>query len=92
MRGRDCTPFWLEGANRTLGRRWDVVTFNFGLHDLANDTELVPLDKYKANLRNISLTLLAALQPEGGDATKRLFWLSSTPVPNVALSPPRAQA
>ena len=85
MRGRDCTGFWLEGANRSLGRTWDVITFNYGLHDLANDSEFVSLDVYAANLRNITARLLAA------PGLKKLFWLSSTPVPDIPLGPPRAQ-
>jgi len=44
VRGKDCTDFWLEGANRSAARE------------------------------------------------KQLFWLSSTPIPNCTLSPPRAQA
>ena len=86
VRGRDCTDFWLEGQNRSLGRTWDVITFNYGLHDLANDSEFVSLDVYASNLRNITTRLLSA------PGLKRLFWLSSTPVPGIALSPPRAQA
>lgn len=85
VRGKDCTPFWLEGANRSLDRQWDVITFNYGLHDLANDSERVPLAQYQANLRNVSRALLAA------PGKPRLFWLSSTPVPDIPLKPPRAQ-
>ena len=40
---------------------------------------------YAANLRNISRALLAA------PGSPRVYWLSSTPVPNIKLSPPRAQ-
>lgn len=53
---------------------------------MAQDSEFVSLHAYKRNLRNVSSALL--------DATTngRLFWLSTTPVPNVPLSPPRTQS
>jgi lysophospholipase L1-like esterase len=115
LRGKDCTPFWLQGLNASVhAPHWDVITVNFGLHDLANDTEHVSISDYKANLRNITKTLLAYKEkahemrelalgaplhttPEAREAAikagkPRIFWLSSTPVPNIPLSPPRAQA
>ena len=87
VRGRDCTDYWLEGQNKSLGRRWDVITYNYGLHDLANDSEFVTVAVYASNLRNITERLLA-----DHPGTRQLFWLSSTPVPDVLLSPPRYQA
>lgn len=87
VRGRDCIDFWTEGQNLTLGRNWDVVSYNFGLHDLANDSEHVDVDVYADNLRNITQRLLRHTP-----GLKQLYWISSTPVPNVPLAPPRAQA
>lgn len=88
VRGKYCTDLWLygPGGQEKPARKWDLVTFNFGLHDLAQDSEFVPVHKYQRNLRNVSSALL--------DATSagRLFWLSTTPVPNVPLSPPRTQS
>jgi lysophospholipase L1-like esterase len=91
VRGKDCALFWLNGQDEeNQSRSWDVITFNFGLHDLAIDAENVPLEEYKTNLRNISHSLLAS--KSHASPNLRLFWLSSTPVPNVPLSPPRKQA
>ena len=87
VRGRDCTDFWLEGANRSDGREWNVITFNYGLHDLANDSEFVSLGVYQDNLRNITARLL-----DDAPGLRQLYWLSSTPVPDCTLSPPRAQS
>lgn len=84
IRGKFCTDLWLHGADGVANqRKWDVITFNFGLHDMAQDSEHVDLNVYKRNLKNISSKLLAAAD--------RVFWVSSTPVPNIALSPPRPQ-
>jgi lysophospholipase L1-like esterase len=95
LRGKDCTKYWLHGENASVSAPlWDVLTINYGLHDLANDTEHVSISEYKKNLRNITATLLA-YKGMGGDSRRagkpRIFWLSSTPVPNIPLSPPRAQ-
>lgn len=86
VRGKYCTDLWLYGADGdSASRKWDLITFNFGLHDMAEDGEHVSLNAYKRNLRNISSRLLTAT------ASGRLYWLSSTPVPNVKLGPPRPQ-
>jgi lysophospholipase L1-like esterase len=66
--------------------RWDVIHFNWGLHDLKRDKEMhqVPLAAYEKNLRALVRTL------QGTKA--RLIWASTTPVPEGKLSPPRANA
>jgi len=89
IRGKYCTEFWLNGAGGAAApaRKWDLITFNFGLHDLAQDSEHVSIERYQRNLRNISTVLLDAMEEQHG----RLFWLSSTPVPNMTLAPPRSQ-
>lgn len=70
---------WL-GTNR-----WDVIHFNFGLHDLKyadaqgkmvapeRGEQVSPLAVYEGNLRKI----LARLKTTGA----RLIWCSTTPVP-----------
>jgi acyl-CoA thioesterase-1 len=79
----------LELLESWLGeKRWDVIHFNWGLHDLkymgpegqnladpaATDSHpQVPLDEYEANLRRLVKRL---------KATKaKLIWCSTTPVP-----------
>lgn len=55
---------------------WDVIHFNFGLHDLKflkPGIQAVPPDRYEANLR----ALVATLDKTGA----RLIWASTTPVP-----------
>ena len=86
VRGVDCTTLWLDGndtATHTPVRQWDVLTYNYGLHDLAQDGELVTVEAYKQNLRNISVRMQQA------PGSPRLFWVTSTPVPDVPLGPPR---
>ena len=89
VRGVDCTTLWLDGndtATQKPVRRWDILTYNYGLHDLAQDGELVAIDAYKENLRNISLRLQQA------PGSPRLFWVTTTPVPDVPLNPRRNQS
>ena len=71
--------------------KWDVIHFNWGLHDLkylgpngqnladpkaADSRPQVPLDKYEANLRK----LVASLKK----TKAKLIWRSTTPVPEGA--------
>src|SRR3954449_12259411 len=56
--------------------RWDVIHFNWGLHDLkvtADGGRQVPLETYERNLK----ALVARLQTTGA----RLIWATTTPVP-----------
>jgi acyl-CoA thioesterase-1 len=67
--------------------RWDVVHFNFGLHDLKRMEDGAPqvsLDDYEKNLRAI----VAKLKQSGA----KLIWASTTPVPEGKVSPPRVPA
>jgi len=76
----------LEQIDQWLGDgRWDVIHFNFGLHDLKliDGKHQVPLDQYEENLRG----LVARLKKTGA----RLIWCSTTPVPESS-SPPRSNA
>jgi acyl-CoA thioesterase-1 len=64
---------------------WDVIHFNFGLHDLRlGDGQLqVALDPYEKNLR----TIVARLKQSGAT----LIWCSTTPVPEKT-NPPRRES
>jgi acyl-CoA thioesterase-1 len=82
------TPTGLAKLDRWLGEgKWDVIHFNWGLHDLKLDKDgkqQVPLDEYEKNLRELVKRL---------KATKaRLIWASTTPVPDAKTSPPRKNA
>lgn len=82
----------LQQLDAWLGTgKWDVIHFNWGLHDLKymgpqqqnladpNDADSHPqvaIDDYEANLR----TLVSRLQKTGA----RLIWRSTTPVPEGA--------
>lgn len=69
---------WL-GTNR-----WDVIHFNWGLHDLKiapSGNHFTPLPEYERNLDR----LVTRLQATGA----ALIWASTTPVPPGKLSPPR---
>ena len=66
--------------------KWDVIHFNFGLHDLRLDDgkHQVPLPDYETNLRAI----VQRLQKTGA----RLIWAATTPVPDAEVKPPRRNA
>jgi len=82
----------LEQIDRWLGdKKWDVIHFNWGLHDLkymgpggenladpndADSGQQVPLAEYEKNLRQ----LVARLKKTGAT----LIWCSTTPVPEGA--------
>jgi len=64
--------------------KWDVIHFNFGLHDIkiGKDNEhQVPIEQYEKNLRS----LVARLKKTNA----KLIWASTTPVPEGPLNPPR---
>jgi lysophospholipase L1-like esterase len=66
------------------GRKWAVIHFNWGLHDIKlqpDGEHQVPLPQYEANLK----TLLAEMRKTGA----RLVWASTTPVPEGKQGPPR---
>lgn len=88
------TTHGLEAIDIWLGdEKWDVIHFNFGLHDLkyvdehGKNTEVskgklqVPPDMYEKNLRE----LVARLKKTGA----KLIWANTTPVPDA--SPSRIQ-
>jgi acyl-CoA thioesterase-1 len=64
--------------------RWDVIHFNFGLHDIRimdGGEHQVSLADYEANLRKV----VERLKKTGA----RLIWASTTPVPEGKLNPVR---
>ena len=75
----------LTEIEKWLGeRQWDVIHFNWGLHDLKMDKtgkHQVPIKEYEANLEK----LVKRLKKQ----TKVLIWASTTPVPEGKVNPPR---
>ncbi len=73
----------LEGIDKWLGDgRWDVIHFNWGLHDLrkSDGKHQVPIDDYEKNLGQ----LVERLEKTGAT----LIWCNTTPVPE-GCAPPR---
>ena len=74
----------LQSLDNWLGdKKWDVIHFNWGLHDLkyVDGKQPTPLKQYEANLQQLAQRL---------KKTKaKLIWCSTTPVPDGKLSPPR---
>jgi acyl-CoA thioesterase-1 len=85
-----------NGGSTTLGLalldewlgdgRWDVIHFNFGLHDitLVDGHPRTPPETYGANLR----ALVRRLQATGA----RLVFATTTPVPGETIHPSRREA
>ena len=64
---------WLGAGN------WDVIHFNFGLHDLKlveGGQRKVPVEEYERNLRQ--------LMPQLKATKAKLIWATTTPVPGPA--------
>jgi len=86
-RGLECLRAWI-GTNKT---RFNLVSFNFGLHDLASSTWSGPpevsLETYSRNLRNITRLFRRRLP------SAKLLFILTTPVPTTKkLSPPRNES
>ncbi len=64
--------------------KWDVIHFNWGIHDLKympdGKRQVEPAD-YEANLRKLIATLKAT--------SAKLIWATTTPIPDGELNPPR---
>ncbi|KAF0170824.1 MAG: acyl-CoA thioesterase I [Limisphaerales bacterium] len=75
----------LKNLKAWLGSgKWDVIHFNFGIHDakfMAPGKQQVPPADYERNLRE----LVKQLQATGA----RLIWATTTPIPDGELNPPR---
>lgn len=78
------TSVGLAGLAKWLGeKKWDVIHFNFGLHDAKLPPEGArhsPPDVYEKNLRE----LVTRLQATGA----KLIWATTTPVPNGGVISP----
>jgi acyl-CoA thioesterase-1 len=78
----------LANLGRWLGTsKWDVIHFNWGLHDLKylpDGSQMIPPPAYEQNLRE----LVERLKATGA----KLIWASTTPVPAGNLEPPRKPA
>jgi len=78
----------VQNIDAWLGKgKWDVIHFNFGLHDLKymfdNERQVTPAD-YERNLRRI----VFRLKQTGA----KLIFAATTPVPEGKLNPPRVPA
>ncbi len=74
----------VKNIKKWLGEgKWDVIHFNWGLHDLKLGTgkHQVPIEDYEKNLRE----LVKAMKGTGA----KLIWASTTPVPEGKTNPPR---
>jgi len=81
LRGVAALDPWLGAGH------WDLIHFNWGLHDLRQDKEgkrQVTLEDYEKNLR----ALVTRLKATGAT----LVWAATTPVPEGKLNPPRSNA
>jgi hypothetical protein len=75
----------IKEIDKWLGdTKWDVIHFNFGLHDLKqiNGKHQVGLEDYEKHLR----TLAEKMKATGA----KVIWCSTTPVPEGKLNPPRS--
>lgn len=75
----------LENLDQWLrSGKWDVIHFNWGLHDLRfmdDGKHQVTIEKYEKNLRDF----VGRLKGTGA----ALIWASTTPVPDAEVTPPR---
>jgi lysophospholipase L1-like esterase len=62
---------WL--TSKPPGAKWNIITYNFGLHGLAKDQELITVAEYSALLRQITKTLK--------QTGAKLLFINTTPVP-----------
>lgn len=79
------TPKGVENIDSWLGKgHWDVIHFNWGLHDLKymfDNEPQVSIEQYERNLGR----LVGRMEKTGA----KLIWASTTPVPNGNVSPKR---
>lgn len=64
--------------------KWDVIHFNFGLHDL----KIMPDGKHQVEVEQYAANLKIIVQRLQGTSAK-LIWATTTPVPAGKLTPPR---
>lgn len=79
------TPKGIEHIDSWLGKtKWDVIHFNWGLHDLKymfDDRPQVDIGQYERNL----FRLVPRMKATGA----KLIWATTTPVPNDKVGPKR---
>lgn len=68
--GVKCINHWLGNE------KWEVISFNFGIHDCENPPQFTDPGVYQANLESIARSARAGLKPGG-----TLVWTSTTPPP-----------
>jgi hypothetical protein len=86
--GSRCVAGWL-GANAS---RWDAVTFNFGLHDLAfPDNEHLAVGSYALLVASVTAKLAALLRPDAGVVWNAITPVPTDPPPQCALLPGRLE-
>ena len=73
--GAHCQRKWVQADTR----KWDVISFQYGLHDLAFDEERISVQQYRALLANLTDELVAVQKAQG----TKLIWVTTTPVPTV---------
>lgn len=73
--GAHCVPTWLTAE----GTPYDIISFQFGLHDIAYDEERLTLAQYTMLLTNITQYLITQQREYG----TKLLWVKTTPVPTV---------
>ena len=71
--GAHCISSWVESG------AYDVISFQFGLHDIAYDEERLTVGEYTKLLTDITQYLLKEQQRYG----TKLLWVKTTPVPTV---------
>jgi hypothetical protein len=76
--GAHCIAAWTAAA-QPAGRAWGVISYQFGLHDLAFDVERISVAQYASQLTAITASLVALQRRDG----TKLLWVTTTPVPTA---------
>ena len=72
-----CIDFWFSGGGTSPANKYDVIHFNWGLHDIdANAYAYVSPGQYAANMEEIYLKMKRWLIAGGS-----MIWSTNTPVP-----------
>jgi hypothetical protein len=76
--GAHCIGDWTQPAV-TPDLKWDIISFQFGLHDIAFDVERISVEQYSFLLKNVTEKLVKLQERDG----TKLLWVKTTPVPTV---------
>ena len=74
--GDHCKESWADAPNIT---NFDVISFNFGLHDIGYDVERLNISQYVHLLQNITDYMILLRRKH----STKLLWVTTTPVPTV---------